>query len=159
MSFGIQVGDLREIIIRPALMHIEAWSEAAEEIVLGTALTENYSNGSLSLDQDGGGPALGLWQMERATMKDIEQNYLRFRPDIKGRVDMMYAIWPIPEIQLSGNLYLGAAMCRLHYLRQPGVLPEAGDYAGQGAYYKKFYNTLLGAGTTERYIEAMERNF
>ena len=156
MSFGIQLDDLMKHVIRPTLQHIDCWSEAAEELVLGTAITENYLHGHVSLDQDGGGPAMGLWQMEPATLKDIFDNYLRYRANLKNRVDMLMTVWPIPEAQLSGNLFFGAAMCRIHYRRVKEALPPVGDFEAQGAYYKKYYNTELGAGTAERYVEAWQ---
>jgi hypothetical protein len=156
VAFGIQIDDLRSHIVRPVLRHLDCWSEAAEELVLGTALTENYRGAPVSLDQDGGGPAIGLWQQEPATRIDIENNYLVYRPNLKARMDMLYMVWPLPDVQLHGNLYLAAAMCRIQYWRQAEALPEAGDYEGQGAYYKEYYNTPLGAGSAEGYVEAVK---
>ena len=38
---ALDAKQLRELVIRPALMEIELWSEAAEELVLGTAIVES----------------------------------------------------------------------------------------------------------------------
>ena len=46
---ALDAKQLRELVIRPALMEIELWSEAAEELVLGTAIVEsNYPSSSSS---------------------------------------------------------------------------------------------------------------
>jgi hypothetical protein len=42
-------------------------------------------------------------------------------------------------------------MARVHYLRRPEPIPT--DLTGQAEYWKKWYNTYLGAGTVEEYIE------
>lgn len=46
-----------------------------------------------------------------------------------------------------------AMMCRIHYRRVSEPLPAAGDLPAQAAYWKKWYNTELGAGTEAEYIE------
>ena len=60
----LNVRDLRVEVIRPALRALDLWSPAAEDLVLGTAAQES---GLAYLRQIGGGPALGLWQIEPAT--------------------------------------------------------------------------------------------
>ena len=50
----------------------------------------------------------------------------------------------------------GAAICRLCYYRAPGALPDEGDPEGQARYWKRYYNTPLGAGTVEKYIAEAE---
>jgi len=56
---------LRREIIAPALRHIGMWSGAAENLLLGTAAVE--SRMGTYLRQVGGGPALGIWQVEPVT--------------------------------------------------------------------------------------------
>ena len=57
--------DLREDVVRPVLKVMDKWSEAAENLVLGTAAKESAMGQDLR--QRGGGPALGIYQMEPAT--------------------------------------------------------------------------------------------
>ena len=66
------------LIIRPALKIIGLDFRAAEELLLGTALQESRLT---YLHQLGGGPALGLFQMEPGTHDDIWTNYLWNRPE------------------------------------------------------------------------------
>ena len=44
-------------------------------------------------------------------------------------------------------------MCRVHYYRAPTKLPEAEDLDGLAHYWKKYYNTELGAGKPEEFRE------
>ena len=144
----LDVIQFRELIVRPALEAIHLWSHTAEELVLGTALQESRLK---YIKQLGRGPALGLFQMEPATHNDIWKNYLKFKPELAGRVaQLSHSVRPASMI--SDMLY-AAAMCRVHYRRAPDPLPDAGDFEGQAAMWKKVYNTYLGAGTEEEYLE------
>ncbi len=149
---GIDPKQLTDLIIRPTLQRLGLWSDAAEELVLGTAIQES----SLQyLQQLGGGPALGLWQMERATHDDIWQNFLHFRTKLGLNVLGPYSK-PDPT-RLVWDLAYACALCRIHYLRSPSALPVAGDTNGQAVYWKQFYNTPLGAGTVEQYTANWHR--
>lgn len=54
--------------------------------------------------------------------------------------------------ELEANDKYACAMACVHYSRKGyGALPKAGDVAGMAKYWKKHYNTLLGAGTVEEY--------
>ncbi|WP_051340940.1 hypothetical protein [Azospirillum halopraeferens] len=125
-------------------------SAAGVELVLGTAAVESRLR---ALRQIGGGPALGLWQMEPATHEDIWANFLRYRAKLGERILMLRGECPPKERQLVTNLAYGAAMCRAHYYRRPEPLPAAGDVLAQGFYWKAHYNTHLGAGKPGDYVD------
>lgn len=152
---------LRDLAVRPALEHIGLWSLAAEQLVMGTAAQESRLT---YLAQVGGGPALGLWQMEPATHADIWTNFLRYRKDLRRRVSELLvpgvpplaaavdlAIAPGP-VALVLNLSYAAAMCRVHYYRSKAPLPAAGDVTGMAKRWKDSYNTAAGAGKPEEFI-------
>ncbi len=149
----INIPQFRELVIRPALEVVNGYSEAAEELVLGTAIQESRLQ---YLKQLGGGPALGVFQMEPATHDDIWNNYLAYRQELADLVQMLAAPnggnHPTAN-ELIGNLWYAAAMCRVHYRRVPEPLPDAGDVPGMAAYWKEHYNTFEGAGTEEEYEE------
>lgn len=147
----ISVTQFRELIVRPALQSIGLYSISAEELVLGTALQESRLT---YIKQLGRGPALGFFQMEPATFSDIWVNYLKYNRALGERVEKL-AITPATDPNnLIYSLPFAAAMCRVHYLRVPEALPEQGDYEGQAEYWKEHYNTFLGAGTEEGYLES-----
>ncbi len=140
----------RTLIVRPVLEHLELYSKAAENLLVGTALQESNLT---YLHQLGGGPALGVFQMEPATHKDIWDNYLRFRRDMSARVkDYTTASLGKEVDQLPGNLYYACAMARVHYYRVPEPLPDADNDEALGRYWKAHYNTAAGAGTVEQFV-------
>lgn len=144
---GIDPGQLRRLIIRPVLLHLDAHSRAAENLLLGTAAQESHLGEYLA--QIGGGPARGIFQMEPATRRDIDQ-YLRRKSRLRLKVE--YFKLPALPAQLYGNLYYAAAMCRIHYWRVTESLPRADDIEGLAAYWKRYYNTPLGHGTITQFL-------
>lgn len=137
-------------VIIPALESIDRDSVAARELLLGTALQES---GLRYLKQLGFGPALGLFQMEPTTHDDIWENFLVYRQGLQ-RATLLSTLYKgnVAE-EMVWNLRYAAVMCRIHYLRVPKPLPEAGDLEGQARYWKKYYNTHLGKGKEKHYIE------
>jgi hypothetical protein len=125
----------------------------AEQLMLGTACKE--SKCGLWLVQLGGGPALGLFQMEPGMTghDDIWANYLAFQPDLTLRVKLLMILSETPRAEeMVGNLYYACAMARIKYVRDFFEIPA--DLAGQAAYWKRVYNTRIGKGTIEEYIAA-----
>lgn len=146
---------LYNYVIEPTLRHIGLFSEAAAELVLGTALQE--SNGDY-LKQIGGGPAVGIYQMEPATYDDIWKNYLVYKPILTREIlSLELPRFAKGASEMIGNLYYATAMCRVHYYRRPEALPPAGNVKKQAAYWKAHYNTRLGHGTIDQYINNWKR--
>lgn len=153
---GIDAKHLREHVVGPALVAIEAWSQAAENLVMGTAAQESHLE---YLVQLGSGPAVGIFQMEPATYNDIWVNYLEYKPDLAARIRTAVATnqGTPPAERMIWDLRYAAILCRVHYLRKPGALPSAADIPGLAAYWKKHYNTPLGAGTEAEFIKNYDR--
>lgn len=141
------------MIIRPTLQYLNLWSEAAENLLLGTAAQESALG--TYIHQLGKGPALGIYQMEPNTHKDIHSNFLKYRDELRNKIANLAGYSPSgnAEDDLVGNLYYATAMCRVHYLRVPKPLPAANNIEGLAAYWKKYYNTPLGAGTEQQFID------
>jgi len=106
------------------------------------------------LRQVGGGPALGLWQIEPATHDDLLASWLDTRPEVRSRVLSLRAEAPARHVQLASNLAYGAVIARLLIWRAPARLPRATDVPGQAKVWKQYYNTAGGAGTEEKYIHS-----
>jgi|TARA_R110000824_G_scaffold72427_7_gene184801 hypothetical protein len=117
-------------------------SRAACRLVTATAETESAM---MWLTQHGGGPALGLWQIEPATASDVLDRYLSLKPSLNAAVMRLMSDRPTNE-QLMTNLSLGAAACRIKYWMAPAPLPDPDDARGMSEYWKTHYNTPLGAG-------------
>ena len=144
----LDIKQFKNEIILPALTGMDAYSPAAENLLIGTALVESRLT---YIRQLGGGPALGLFQMEPATHDDIWENYLRFRDELADSVRGDSA--PYAE-RLIYDLRYACAMARAHYMRVPKALPDAYNIEGLGAYWKDHYNTNLGKGTVQKFVDA-----
>lgn len=148
-----QTEDLLTLIIRPTLNALNMGGEAAEALMLGTALVES---GGYAIRQQGG-PALGIWQMEPATHNDIWDTYLSRRHDIGGKVlsaaevDRPWKDKP-PAEMMAYNARYACGMARVHYWRDPEPIPDTVE--GMATMWKRVYNTPLGKGTEAKYIEA-----
>ena len=141
----------RKEIIVPTLQAIDLYSDAAAELLLGTALVESRL---VWRRQTNSGPALGLFQMEMDTHNDIWNNYLKYRSKLANAVRLLKTSAKAdPETELENNDAYAAAMARVHYRRAPAALPSAGEVDKMAAYWKLYYNTPLGAGTVSKYVE------
>lgn len=126
-------------------------SEAAECLIMGTAAVES---GLQYVRQLHNGPALSLFQIEPRTHDDIWDNYLAYRPDLADRILGAIAAGERPPAdRLIWDIRYSAIMCRIHYRRVPDPLPDAEDLWAMARYWRRFYNTELGAGTVEKFVE------
>lgn len=149
----INLAQLRALVVKPALTDLGLYSEAAEELLIGTGLAES---GFVYLRQLPDGPALGFWQMEPATHDDLWENWLRFRVEL---VHIMRdevprgerTAWPTPSLLIT-NLRYAAMMARLQYYRQPEPLPAATDIEGLAHYWKRYWATAAGKGKPEHFV-------
>lgn len=144
-------------VVREALEHLGLWSQVAENLVLGTAAHESMG---FRYREQQGGPALSFWQVEPDTLDDLYENFLRYRPQLKAKLDTML----LPELgdrledQLRSNDKYAAAVCRLLYYRQPDRLPQdPEDVQAMAALWKKVYNTPLGKGTVAKFADDYNR--
>ena len=137
--------------IRPALHTLEEGGLAAEQLVLGTGIQESLL---VHRRQLGNGPARGLFQMEPATHDDCWQNFLRFQDALAEKVRQTLEAGQQPvATTLEVNDRYAAAMCRIHYLWVTPPLPAANDIRAMANYWKQHYNTPLGAGSPEEFME------
>lgn len=156
----IEYPDMRLLIIRPTLQYLGQHSAAAENLMLGTIATESTVGHRTSLDQNGSGPALGICQVEPDTHADIWRNWLAYRPELRARILSLcppHFVQPdgIPEhAALIGNLPYAIAIARQVYARRPEKLPPADNPRGLAEYWKAHYNTHMGAGTVEKFMQA-----
>lgn len=148
---SIKASHLRDHVIKPTLDHLNMWSQSAENLLLGIAAQESHMG--TFLKQLGSGPALGIYQMEPATEKDIWDNFLKYRPSLMVRVvDLAPSVLNAVGSSLIMSLSYATAMARIHLYRDSEPLPNAYDVQGMAAYWKRVYNTHLGAGTEEEFI-------
>ena len=157
----INLAQFRSQIIVPTLTRMDMMSESAANLMLGTALVES---GLQYIKQIGAGPALGVYQVEPSTLRDIYENYLPRKPEIKSTLNKFVhwnesfsRDWDYLESHLMANLIYGTAVARLIYWRRPEALPVADDVDGMANYWKRFYNSWKGKGSVEDYVRAWEK--
>lgn len=149
----IHPADFRDLVVAPTLRYLHLHSLAAEQLVLATAVHES---GLRYLRQIGGGPALGFFQMEPATHRDIWNTYLDRKIDLTEKIAALSARIPPGAAQMATNAMYACAMCRIHYWRVPAPLPEPGDAQAMGRYWKRYYNTERGRGTVAAFVTSFE---
>ena len=133
----------------PALPKL--YSVAAEELLVITCAQESLGGTYLRQNDAQGWPlgvARGIYQMEPATYRDLFQNYLRHAPLV---LDWLGS--PGDLIRLTYDLVYATKIARLNYYRVKEALPQ--DLEGQFRYYKKYWNTELGAAT----LPEIRRNY
>ena len=145
----IDLDQLRALIVRPVLERLNMAGENAENLVIGTGLVESRFKYVKQIK----GPALGFYQCEPATYTDIRR-WLLMRPEKMSDVLGVIERDELPPCEhLMHDIRLATVICRLHYWRKPGAIPDSLE--GQGEYWKTHYNTYLGAGTVEKYVRAV----
>ena len=145
----------RRLVIAPTLQDLGLWSLAAEQLLIGTALTES---GLIYLTQHGGGPARGFYQIEPSTAEDLYDNWLVYRPDWAAKLNRLIVPGEKLADQLVTNLQYTTAIARLHYYRVPKPLPKTGDVRGMARYWKEFFNTRAGKGRMADFIRKASRH-
>ena len=133
------------------LQTMDMYSKDAFCMVMRTGMAET---GFRHLTQMGDGPALGFFQVEPKTIMDTMDNYVNYRPKIEECLcELGYADSEV-AYRVTSNIALQVAFCRLKYRRDKKAIPPASDLEGQAKYWKRVYNTRLGKGTIEHFLEA-----
>ena len=135
---GLNKSQFENLIIR-VLKEINLFSDSAVNLLLGTAAQE--SQFGTYLKQLGTGPALGFFQMEKPTFDWLKNAYAK-----------KFALEDKKFEELEYNLKTAIIFCRLRYFAVNETLPNADDITALAAYWKKYYNSVLGAGKTEEFI-------
>lgn len=150
----LAVDQLREFVIKPALLDITMYSPEAEELLVFTCANE--SDGCSFIKQVKG-PALGIYQMEPETYNDIWYNYIIHKGSIVMQLALNFSAHGMPDEQrLIYDLRFASAMCRLHYARVVDPLPNASDANAIWDYYKLHYNTVTGLANKRDAISKYE---
>ena len=76
------------------------------------------------LKQMGGGPAIGFFQIEPATLYDVMDNYVAYRPQIKTDLYSLGYDEKHAETRVMSNIALQVAFCRLCYRRDKNPIPK-----------------------------------
>lgn len=149
---------LSDLVIRPTLELLDEFNPklntlASVNLLLGTVAQESSMGHYLKQIH---GPALGIYQIEPATHKDITGRYL-VRP---ANLALMVAIKRLTcvdgfvgrDTELIYNLRYATAICRIRYWMVPESMPEHDDIEGLGQYWDDHYNGNPDVGTVDEFI-------
>jgi hypothetical protein len=157
---------LHDYIIKPTLQYMGGnyYSKESAFLLLCTASIE--SNCGKYIKQING-PALGIFQMEPDTYGDIidncdaiNENNIKFYNKINSLWN--YNGYGIVHGLVTHPMY-ACAMARLKYSMDPNPLPKLTgvvktDLKSFYDYYKRVYNTELGASTYDKWCIALDSN-
>lgn len=134
-----------DFIIKPALEQLPSLpnKDAAAQLMLGTAAHESAN---FTFIHQNKGPAVSIFQIEPNTIKALYEynNTYKFIKSLSPP--------PLLITCVQFDHILAAMLCRLYYYRIPQRLPLFDDILAQAAYWKQYYNTYQGRGTTQEYI-------
>ena len=152
---------LHDHIIKPTLEYMSGnyYSKDAAFLLLCTAAIE--SNCGYYIKQVGG-PALGIWQMEPDTYNDIIDNCDAINENNIKFYNKIHRLWNfenygVVHALISHPMY-ACAMARLKYSMDSAALPDHNDIKSVYDYYKRIYNTPLGASTYDKFKSALANN-
>ena len=107
------------------------------------------------------GPALGIFQMEPATVTDTYSNFLKYKPLLLSIVEQFTVMHPYSEqaanLNQRANLPYQIVMARVYYMRFSEKIPPYVDVWALARYWKKYWNTPLGKGTPEEALANYRR--
>lgn len=139
---------LREYVIKPTLCLLNVYSPDAEDLLVGIACAE--SNCGEFLAQTLSGPALGIYQCEKASAEEVLSYLIKRKPELYKQVMSLATDQLSLEDNLRGNLFFATAVARCFFLRFKEEIPKTKE--GMAEYWKKYYNTPLGKGTKDGFL-------
>ena len=143
------IASIKEIV-EGTLYKLDMYSDDALSLIMRTGWAES---GYRALRQYKG-PAIGFWQVEMDTVKDTLDNYVAYRPHIMEVLEELGLNTEDLEFSVLSSIALQAAFCRLKYRRDSKPIPSWDDMEAQAKYWKRVYNTELGKGTIEHFIDS-----
>lgn len=155
---------LHDHIIKPTLKYMGGNydSKNARMLLLATAAIESHCGHYI---KQVNGPALGVWQMEPATHEDIIENCDAIKKPKDGRGCVLLHRVRQLEVSPCNNILndlivspmYACAMARLKYSMDAEALPSYDEPYEIYRYYKRVYNTHLGASTWEKFKSAWDK--
>lgn len=150
----MNVRQLRDVIVVPVLTALGMFSPNAVNLLLGTAAQESQLGHFIVQQGIGFNGGIGIYQMQKAAYNNIWDRQISNNIALKMRIRLLlgYDIRPVAE-RMASDLLLATAMARLYYHQITMSLPEHNDIPGLAAYWKKWYNTVLGKGTEQEFVD------
>lgn len=137
---SINTDEVRELIIRPTLKMLNVWSEAAECLLLTTAISESEND---CCDQSQKPRHYGLYRINPVTHLNVWDKYLVQDPDLASKVRGLASqrsFLENPHRELTTNLAYATAIAWMIYQRCERPLPELEDADAMARYWKRHFH-------------------
>lgn len=121
-----------------------------ETVVTQLYNTAKIESGVRNIRQLGGGPALGYFQCEPKTRKDIVKNWLAYRGALRSKIEKAIGPLAMTDEEFMNNVPAQIVFAYLHYER---YMAWEVDTYGMAIVWKNYYNTIYGKGTIKKYME------
>ena len=160
---------LYDCIIKPTHLYMGGNYESKNANFLSLCTAAIESNCGYYIKQVGG-PALGVWQMEPVTHDDIfancdamqdcdnDMSHFKYKALQLSTTYNMDEDFEAVQSDLIDSPKYACAMARLKYSMDKAPLPDHNDIKAVYDYYKRIYNTPLGASTYEKFQSALANN-
>lgn len=136
---GICAEEMRRYVIAPCLQHLGDWSQAAENLLLGTAAVESGLGRHLFCDSH---PGLGIYRITPDTHRQIWDEYLAFVPDLASNVRGLASQREFlnhPHEELATNLSYATAIAWMIYKSRHEELPLAEDLGSLASLWQQHF--------------------
>jgi hypothetical protein len=111
--------ELREIVIRPTLISIDKYSQAAENLLMAIALVKQENMSRLGTTNN---KAYGIFQIDVPSHQRIWDKYLAFNPDLASKIRGLASQREFlnqPHLELATNLSYATAIAWALHLAYP----------------------------------------
>ena len=135
--------------IENTLLSIDLYSVNAVNLLLETMAQESAFGKYRR--QIGGGPAMGIMQIEPATHADTWENFLKYRKELGDKILQASGLEKPDVLALENNDVYSICIARVKYFRDPYPIPGTVDERAK--FWKRVYNTEKGKGTVVEYIK------
>lgn len=153
---GICAEELRSFVIRPVLEHLGDWSQAAENLLLGTAAQESGLGFHLKTRR---GHSLGIFQIHPQAHNHLWDKYLVKSPDLASKVRGLasqHEFLSHPHAELATNLSYATAIAWMIYCRSGKPLPAENDTAALAKFWQRHFHSRL-RGSIEEFTENYQK--
>ncbi|WP_133116772.1 hypothetical protein [Malaciobacter marinus] len=154
--YGLIGGDLEIMAkITMACKVISPKTEQEAKLLLAETIAVESRNGKATDYSKEYGE--GLTQFDRPTFTDVKNHFManifkELRQKIKNFLGVDIA--KVQYTDLRKSPMTSIVFARLLYFRVPAAIPKT--KIGRWQYYKKYFNSVLGATTQSKYYNAME---
>lgn len=111
--------ELREMVIRPTLITLNKYSQAAENLLLAIALVKQENSHRLNSSCD---KNYGIFQIDVPSHQRVWDKYLAFNPDLASKIRGLASQREFlihPHLELATNLSYATAIAWVLYLAYP----------------------------------------